>query len=305
MGAWGAGLYQNDAALDVQSVYRDCKKIGFRGSDLASVVMETAAVDPMAGQDDSALAHLALADLLWKDGMLPADIRQAALRIIADTSLHPHWDEATMNKKRRAVFDALAAKLASPQRPPPPARATLYIEQCDFQIGEVLAFPWPEGKWTLLNVVAYFTKFRGKSPICEVLDWRKKTIPPVALIEQLSLRRPRDAAVIGAARPDETVRELIAMGRLPAGATWKDFEDQMVFPYIPLIRMSDRDQHFHKAKRTGAKIAPRRPFLNHWFVATNAWTGWKGLPDRLENYFGHWPAAKWDGDNPHAIAEKP
>ena len=300
MGVWGAGLYQNDAALDVQNVYRDCKKIGFRGGDLASVVMETAAVDPTAGQDGSALAYLALADLLRKDGMLSTDIRQTALRIIADTSLHPQWDDAATKKKQRAAFDVLAAKLASPQPSPSPARRTLYIEQCDFEIGEVLAFPWPEGKWTLLRVAAYFTKFRGKSPICEVLDWRKKTIPPASAIEGLPLRKQRDVIVFGSGRPSETVKELIAAKRLPAGATWNDFEQQMIFPYIPLIRMSDSDPHFHKAQRTGAKVPPRRPFLNHWFVATNAWTSWKDLPDKLAAYFERWPAAKWDGDDPHA-----
>ena len=300
MGAWGAGLYQNDAALDVRSVYRDCRRIGFRGGDLAAIVLETAAVDPAARQEDSAPAYLALADLLWKDGMLPDDVRRTALGLIADASLHPHWDEAAMNKKQRVVFDTLAAKLASRQPPASPLRRQLYLEQCDFEIGEVLAFPWPDGKWTLLNVVAYFTKFRGKSPICEVLDWRKRSIPLASVMEGLPLRKPRDAVVIGAARPEESVSGLIEAGRLPAGATWKDFEEQMTFPHIPLIRMSDRDPHFHKAQRTGVRIAPRRPFLSHWFVPTNAWTAWKDLPAKLDGYFGHWPAAKWDGDDPHA-----
>ena len=78
----------------------------------------------------------------------------------------------------------------------------------------------------------------------------------------------------------------------------------MTYPTSRIIRMSDRDPHFHKAKRTGAKIAPRRPFLNHWFVATNAWTGWKDLPDKLRAYFGHWPAAKWDDDDPHTPTQR-
>ena len=47
--------HQNDGALDVQNVYRDCKKIGFRGGDLASVVLETAAVDPRRGRETARL----------------------------------------------------------------------------------------------------------------------------------------------------------------------------------------------------------------------------------------------------------
>jgi len=303
MGAWGAGLFQNDVALDVRTVYRDCRKIGFRGNDLASIVLETAAVD-QAAQEETAPAYLVLADLLWKDGMLPDEVRRKALRIVADTSLHPQWDDAATNRKQRAAYDALAARLSSPQPSPPPMRRPFYLEQCDFEIGEVLAFPWPEGKWTLLNVVAYFTKFRGKSPICEVLDWRKRTIPPASVISGLPLRKQRGVVVFGAARPNETVKELIAAGRLPAGSAWKDFEEQMIFPYIPVIRMSERDRHFHKVERTGVKITPRRPFISHWYVATNAWTSWKDLPGQLNQYFDRWPAAKWDGDDPHASFER-
>ena len=44
--------------------------------------------------------------------MLTDEIRRTALRIIADTSLHPRWDDAAMNKKQRTVFDALATNLA-------------------------------------------------------------------------------------------------------------------------------------------------------------------------------------------------
>ena len=74
----------------------------------------------------------------------------------------------------------------------------------------------------------------------------------------------------------------------------------MISPYIPLIRMSDRDPHFHLARRTGVRIAPRRPFLSHWYVPTNAWVGWKGLPEKLSSYFERWPADRWEGDDPHA-----
>ena len=41
MGTWGAGLYQSDVATDVRAVYRDCKKLGFSGNDLAAIVLDT------------------------------------------------------------------------------------------------------------------------------------------------------------------------------------------------------------------------------------------------------------------------
>lgn len=44
MGSWGVGLYQNDVGLDVQGTYRDCRKMGFRGGELAAIVLESAAI---------------------------------------------------------------------------------------------------------------------------------------------------------------------------------------------------------------------------------------------------------------------
>ena len=63
MGTWGTGLYQSDVAADVRTVYRDCKKLGFSGSDLAAIVLETVGAKS-ADSEDGQLAHLALADLL-------------------------------------------------------------------------------------------------------------------------------------------------------------------------------------------------------------------------------------------------
>jgi hypothetical protein len=39
MGSWGVGLFQNDAGLDVRRIHRYCRKMGFRGGDLAAIVL--------------------------------------------------------------------------------------------------------------------------------------------------------------------------------------------------------------------------------------------------------------------------
>ena len=82
MGSWGTGLYQSDTGLDVRATYRECKKFGFRGEELAAVVRDTLGLGPTPESEDDILAYLALADLLWKDGMLPKDLRETALRLI-------------------------------------------------------------------------------------------------------------------------------------------------------------------------------------------------------------------------------
>ena len=286
MGSWGVGLYQNDVGLDVQGTYRDCRKMGFRGGELAAIVLESAAVGDSPAGEDEIVGYLALADLLWKDGALPAAMRETALRLTAAPALLERWEDARERKKQAALLAALAKRLASPQ----PAKAAPakppYIEQCDFGIGEIIAYPHPEGAWTLLRVIAYWTRFRGRSPICEVLDREPGAIPAPAALAGIAFKKRVGQPIWGAAKPAEQLAWLIQEGRLPPGATWADYEDQMIAPHIPIIRRSERDPHFHQVKRLGVSVPSQRPFLGDWWVPRNAWTTWKDLPMRLEEYFG-------------------
>jgi hypothetical protein len=284
MGTWGTGLYQSDAASDVRTVYRDCRKLGFAGEDLISIVLDTAGLSSPDGEEYAA-AYLALADLLWKDGMLPAKMQATALGLIEDARLPRRFEDAASQRKHEAVLQGLAERLRAPQPKKPAARRAPYIEQCDFEIGEVLAYPLPRGAWALLRVIAYFTRFRGKSPICEALAWNIPAVPPAAKIKRMRFLRQKGIPILGEARKAETLKELIAQERLPKDATWQDYVDQYAAPHIPIIRVSERDPHFHDAIRTGVNTPSERPFHSSWWVATNAWTTWKDLWMRLEGYF--------------------
>ncbi len=283
MGTWGAGLYQNDVATDVRDVYRNVRKLGFSGSELADIVLGTIGIKT-AKDEDGQIAHLALADLLWNDGTLPAALKQTALRLIKNPALSERFEDDASRGKQRKMLDALAAKLNAPQ-PAAKAHKPPYIEQCDFAIGEVLACPLPRGKWALLRVIAHFTRFRGTSPICEALAWNIAAIPPTAKIKKLRFLRRKNIPILGEARKDEMLKGLIDHKRLPPGATWQDYVDQYVAPQIPIIRVSERDPHFHKIVRTGINTPSERPFCGDWWVGTNAWTTWKELWMRLEGYF--------------------
>lgn len=283
MGTWGTGLYQSDIAADVRSVYRDCKKLGFSGNDLAAIVLETiggASVDSEDGQ----LAHLALADLLCKDRMLPKALQQTALRIIKSPALPARFEDQASQRKHRTMLDALGAKLSA-ATPDTAKRKPPYIERCDFEIGDVLACPLPKGRWALLRVVAYFARFRGKSPVCETLAWNIAAIPPPAKIKRLRFMRQKNIPILGELKKEEMLSGLIEHKRLPRGATWQGYVDQYGAPYIPVVRVSERDPHFHKIVRTGINTPSERPFYSDWWVATNAWTTWKDLWMRLEGYF--------------------
>ena len=210
MGTWGTGLYQSDAASDVRGVYRDCRKLGFSGADLVSIVLETAGL-ATADTDDYAPAYLALADLLWKDGTLPADVKATALSLIQTAKLPERFEDAVSQRKHAAVLQDLAERL------------------------------------------------RSVSP--------KQAAP-----RKLRFLRRKNIPILGEARKDEMLKGLIDHQRLPADATWQDYVDQYIAPHIPIIRVSERDPHFHKVVRTGVNTSSERPYHGDWWVATNAWT---------------------------------
>ena len=287
MGVWGAGLYQSDIALDLRAAYRDGGKLGFSGERLAALAIDMAA----PGEAERDLADLVLADLLWRDGRLSPERREAALAMAARPEGVLEFDEAALQRGHLRTLAAVGAKLAAPQRLAGPAREP-YVEQSDFAAGEALAYPDGAGGWLLMRVVTLYTRFGGRSPVVELLDWAGTALPDAATIARLPYRRQRDAVIVGAARPEETVAGLIALGRLPAGARWEDYEAQMAAPHIPVIRIAEKDAGFRKVVRLGVEVPATRPFTSDWFIATNAWTRWKDLPGWVGNYFGDWDAPR-------------
>ena len=285
MGFWGAGLYQSDVTLDVRGAYRDGRALGFSGERLASLVLDMTGAQ---GDEEGDMARLALADQLWRDGMLGAERLQTTLALATRSGGIIRFDEPAMQLGHAKTVAALAARLASPQRPPARAPAEPYVEQCDFAVGEALGFPDGKGGWWLLRVVTHYRRFGGSSPVVEVLDWRGTELPDAATVAGLSWLRQPDAVIIGSARPEETLATLIEAGRLPPGASWSDYESQMAAPHIPVIRISQRDPAFNRVVRLGVIVPETRPFTSDWFIATNAWMRWKDLPARLSGYFDHW-----------------
>ena len=285
MGVWGAGLYQSDIALDLRAAYRDGGKLGFSGEKLAALAIDMAA----AGEEERDIADLVVADLLWRDGWLSPARREAALALAVRPEGVLAFDDAALLRTHVRALAALGAKLASPQRPARPEREP-FVEQSDFAVGEALAYPDGAGRWLLLRVVTLYTRFGGRSPVVELLDWAGTALPDAATIARLPYRRQRDAVIVGAARPEETVAGLIALGRLPSGACWEDYEAQMAAPHIPVIRIAEKDAGYRKVVRLGVEVPATRPFTSDWFIATNAWTRWKDLPTWVENYFGDWDA---------------
>lgn len=288
MGMWGAGLYQSDVALDARGLYRDGRGLGFSGERLAALV-ETELGDVEG--PDAAIGRLVLAEQLWRDGWLDPPRRDAAITL-AGTIEGLEFDTASLERAHARMLATLADRLAAPQRSPRPSSAEPYVEQSELEPGEALAIADGAGRWWLLRVVTFYTRFGGRSPVVEVLDWRGTQLPDAASVEGLTWRRQADAVVIGAAHPEQTVAGLIALGRLPARARWDDYEAQMAAPHIPVIRTGDRDPGYRSMVRLGVSVPATRPFTSDWFIASNAWTRWKDLVVKLEGYYREWPGAE-------------
>lgn len=287
MGVWGPGLYQNDTTLDVRGAYRDGRSLGFTGERLALLVLDMTGA---AVGEDAPIAELALADMLWRDGMLEDGRRQAALALATRPGGILAFEDLTLRRGHVKTLTALAGRLASPQRAPSRVVAEPYVERTDLAVGEALAVPDGTGGWWLLRVVTRYERFGGLSPVVELLDWRGTELPDAATVAKLVWWRQPDAVVIGSARPDETLAALIEAGRLPPEAVWSDYESQMAAPHIPVIRTSERDSAYRKVVRLGVTVPATRPFTSDWFIPTNGWTRWKDLPAKLDGIFGDWSA---------------
>ncbi len=143
MGAWGAGLYANDAALDLKAAVSAVCRLPRSGDELVDLLLEMhpEAADP--DDEDRTTFWLVVADLFQKKG-IESRARAEALAIIADGSDLAMLEALEMSpadlRKRAKVLTTLGERLAEP--PAPKARKTLAAPQpLLLAPGEVYAYP--------------------------------------------------------------------------------------------------------------------------------------------------------------------
>lgn len=149
MGAWGAGLYADDFALDLKPMIgalcrlpHDADKI----VDLASA-LDPAADDPV--NEDHTTFWLVLADQLWKKGVVAERAFARARDIIrsgADIDRRRALSMAESDLRKRAkMLASLDAQLAAP----PSAKRRSVLQKPQPLIvapGEILAYPTAKGQ---------------------------------------------------------------------------------------------------------------------------------------------------------------
>ncbi|SRR6266540_7325170 len=112
MGTWGAGLFDNDVALDVRSVFEDALSDGLDVSTATQRVFEEFA-DAIADLEDQPVVYLALAALQLEREALQSKIREEALRIITTGEGLAMWEEvdSALLIERKQVLEILKSNL--------------------------------------------------------------------------------------------------------------------------------------------------------------------------------------------------
>lgn len=143
VGAWGAGLYANDTALDLKATVTAVCRLPRSGDEVVDLLLEMHPEAAEPDDEDRTTFWLVVADLLQKKG-IESRARAEALAIIADGSDLAMLEALDMSpadlRKRSKVLATLAERLADP--PAPKARKTLDAPQpLLLAPGEVYAYP--------------------------------------------------------------------------------------------------------------------------------------------------------------------
>ena len=113
MGAWGAGLYENDTALDVKDEFEKLFNDGKSVQEITDgLTAEFESI--MDCTDEAPLFWLALADTQWTFGVLLPKIKENALRWINE--LKSQTADTPDGERQGKALDDLQTKLLSPRK---------------------------------------------------------------------------------------------------------------------------------------------------------------------------------------------
>lgn len=118
MGAWGVGIFDDDAACDARDTMLDQFRAGLSVKAATDAALEDLA-EMMDDEEEGSIAILALASFQWDAGRLDKRIKNRALKIITD-GVDFRWQDTEFREQRQAVLAELATKLNTPTPPAVP-----------------------------------------------------------------------------------------------------------------------------------------------------------------------------------------
>ena len=115
MGAWGTKLYQNDAGSEIKDEYIQKRKAG-KTTEIALAEVLEENEDYFTDDDDKYDSWFALADTLWKYGVLTEEVKRTALQLIEEEPKE-RWGTEKQIKMREKVLQELKEQLLSEMPP--------------------------------------------------------------------------------------------------------------------------------------------------------------------------------------------
>ena len=206
MGAWGAGLYQDDTACDIRQEYRGLIAQGLEEPEASNALMKKLGYASQASdvqEYDEVVAWLALADTQHTLGRLAASVKNEVLQLIengrAMELLAPLLDQEDKGflEARQKVLTKLAEKLRTPQKAAKKiARKRFSVDPgYVWNLGEVYAYENGSELPILLVPFAWHElpefhdgKERVKTPLFYLLDWKQTHLPSEAEVRGCQFR---------------------------------------------------------------------------------------------------------------------
>ena len=188
MGAWGPAIFSDDTACDIRGDYKDLLGDGLTPSEATDRILlewQGSLADP----NEQSVVWLALAATQWKLGRLESRVKEKAMEVI-DSGCNLVFWEGNDREKRRAVLDKLKSQLASPE-PEPKKIPKRFRDDCDWIVGEIIVYKTLSEKKVLFRVIGFHQDKGGKSPVCELLNWRGDAIPGKLRIWLMRIRKKK------------------------------------------------------------------------------------------------------------------
>lgn len=138
LGAWGNRIMESDLASDIRGVF--CRQIEVGGTVSKAV---NKVYEELGHSEHDPDFFLALAWVIASMGAVPIDIRERALRIIADSGSLERWRDSGFFRERQKEEQRLRQILeGTVPHPEPYKKATV----ARIKVGDVLEIPLTSGK---------------------------------------------------------------------------------------------------------------------------------------------------------------
>lgn len=178
MGAWGTGIFANDAAADLRGEYRELIEDGAE-DDAALARILTEYRLQLDDPEDGPNLWVALAVAQSQLGRLAEEVRARAVQVIENEEGLEQWLEtgdkrliASRRSALRKARDQLLAPQPARKRVRPPKRHVTQLRP-----GQVLSYRTESGELLLLRVARIDDHRLSVAPILVLLDWFKAKEP--------------------------------------------------------------------------------------------------------------------------------